>query len=113
MGYMNIKSSGTYTFDVAAVADVQLRIGVSVKAIMIETDGALRFAGHPMFLSDPQRIRVTQVGAPAVTALNYTEIRGQKIYNISPMIVAENTEIQFTITNASGAIRMVQIDFIE
>ena len=110
----NIKTIGTYTMDIAAVCNVHIDLNTldrSVKALIIEVNGPLVFTGG-MFSPNTAGFTVAQVGAPAVAATNGTLIVAQKVYNISPLIIAKDASIDFTITNASGAIRMFQIDYI-
>jgi len=112
---VNVISTGTVEMAIGAVCDIQVNLNTldkSVKCMIIETNGALIFAGHPMFTPNADCIRVVQVGVPAVTPQNATLITAQKVYNIAPLMVAGGETFQFRITNASGAVRQWQIDFI-
>ena len=102
---MNIHSTGSYTIDNGSAATVKLAIRAesgTAKVLMIETSGALRFSGHTMFERDGGIWTITAIAAGTVTPLNYTEIREQKIYDLTPLALIGNDELTFTITNASG-----------
>jgi hypothetical protein len=96
------------------IVDVQVslnKLDRSVKSMHVNTDGALQFSNHPMFVPDPEIIRPVATAGVCV-AVNYTEIDGQKIYDLTPLTLGTDEVFSFTITNDSGAARQFQIDLL-
>ena len=112
---VNVISSGTHEITNGTVVDVQINLNLidkSVKVMVIETNGQLIFAGHPMFTDNTDTIRILARGAGVDTPQAATLITAQKVYNIAPLMIAGGETFNFTITNASGANRLYQIDLL-